>query len=36
MKISNQFLDDKNLISMKEEGKNISITNLSNKKNTLG
>ena len=27
--ISNQVLDDKNLISMKEEGKNISIDDLS-------
>ena len=30
--ISDQLLDDTNLISMKEEGKKISITNLSIKK----
>ncbi len=30
--ISNQILDDKNLISMKEECKNISIANLSIKR----
>ena len=27
-KISNQFLDNRNLVSMKEEGKKISIANL--------
>ena len=31
-KIPNQILDDSNLISMKEEGKKISIANLSIKK----
>ena len=31
-KISDQLLDDTNLISAKEEGKMISIANLSNKK----
>ena len=30
--ISNQLLDDRNLISMKEEGKKISIANLSMKR----
>ena len=30
--ISNQILDDKNLVSMKKEGKNISIANLPIKK----
>jgi len=30
--ISNKLLDDRNLISMKEEGKNISIDNLSIKR----
>ena len=30
--VSNQLLDDKNLISMEEEGKSISITNLSIKR----
>ena len=30
--ISNQILDDKNLVSMKKEGKNISIANLTIKK----
>ena len=30
--ISNQILDDRNLISMKEEGKEVSIANLSAKR----
>ena len=30
--ISNQILDDRNLITMQEEGKKISITNLSTKR----